>query len=368
MMSNHTIRRLIRSCFTVVACLISLSFTAAIDFEKMRSRELRKHLLKLGHDREELNKILDRAELKQLAEEFYSSKQKYDDEAAYRAKGVKFSIACIILASIFIFWEPISGVFGGMKETIDGFVYQLKERIRLIRMSLVNRFPLAAISLLLAIFLEILQPMIQISILASWVIPSSSSLRRFLIPMPNFQITVNHFLGQKEGKSTAPTTSFGDIGNMGVNIAPMVLMWISSYVKHKLEDFGASRLISVVEAKQKRRDDREAVRSFKSKLNSEPEFIVMDYADDYPNSANSGNIASDERNYIHSASRGFDQPAEQKVHQRNPVGYSPFEQQQSTLKSAFLQHVREGTEIDFEDSAGPPNNSAVDDGDFWATD
>ena len=327
------------------------------NFDNMRSRELRKHLLKLGHDRDELSKILDRKELKVLAEEFYNQKKQYDDDAAFRARGVQFSIGCIVVASIFIFWGPISSVLSSFQSWVDGFVYQIKERFRLISMSIVNRFPLAAVCLMLAVLLDVLQPLIQLSILASWIIPTASPLRRFLIPMPNFPITIDHFLGKKEGRSSKASSSIGDIGGMGVNVAPMVLMYISSYLKHRLEDFGASRLIFVVEAKQKRRDGREAVRTFRSKLDLQNKDFMMDFADNGDNDLNRQQYSS---SCGSSSSRGDRENLTERV--PRPVGHSPFEQHQGTVRSAFLEHVHNGPSTIFQ-----ADDNTVDDGDFWLT-
>lgn len=331
--------------------------TCSINFDNMRSRELRKHLLKLGHDREELSKILDRKELKVLAEEFYNQKRQYDDDAAFRARGVQFSIGCIVVASIFIFWGPISTLFSSFRSSVDGFVYQIKERFRLISMSIVNRFPLAAVCLMLAVFLDVLQPLIQLSILASWIIPTASPFRRFLIPMPNFPITIDHFLGKKEGRSSKPSSSIGDIGGMGVNVAPMILMYVSSYLKHRLEDFGASRLISVVEAKQKRRDGREAVRTFRSKLDLQSKDVMMDFAD-----ASDTNI--DRQQYSSSCGSSINRGDRENLPERvpRPVGHSPFEQHQGSMRSTFLEHVHNGPPAAFQ-----TDECTVDDGDFWLT-
>ena len=355
MLNSLEILSLPKSCCIF---LLTMSYAAAIDFEKMRSRELRKHLLKLGLNRGELAGILDRKELKRLAEEFYTQRKSFDADIVYRAKGVQFSIACIVIASIFIFWGQISAffaaIYSGFKSWFDGFVYQIKERFRLISMGVVNRFPLSCITLLLATLIQIMQPMIQLSVLASWVIPTTSPFRRFLFPMPSFPITINHFLGNKEGRSSKSTSSIGDIGSMGVNIAPMVLIWVCNYLKHRLEEFGASRLISIVEAKQKRRDDREAVRRFKSKLNANNEDLVMDYADEFKDGPGMDSGKASGNGY-------YEEEPRIKMQQRAPVGSSPFEQEKGNLKSAFFQHVRSGTKIELEDTG-------VDDGDYWLSD
>lgn len=339
---------------------------APIDFDNMRSRELRKHLLKWGHSRDELSKILDRKELRNLAEDFYSQKQKFDDEAAFKAKGVQFSIICIVFASILVFWEPILGVLSHFRSSIDGFIYQIKERLRLVKMSVSNRYPVAALSLIAATALEIIQPCIHLSILAGWIIPTGSVWRRFLIPMPNFSLTMNHLLGAtKPGSTSSQSRSkLDDLGNMGINVAPMVLLWVSNYLKHKLEDFGASRLIKVVDAKQRRRDDREAVRNFRAKVQADEEYVTLDFVDDCLPKANDDTTCN--RNAKSSSS------SEVRVSQVEMKGPSPFEKEMSYRTSSFLQHVSGGSKLDFQpadfDGSELRDATTVDDGDFWFND
>ena len=292
------------------------------DFKNMRSRELRKHLLSLGHNRDDLNKIVDRKELKLLAEEFYRQKQKYDSETDYKEKGVKFSIACILIATILFFWDKITAFLASFRPLFDGYVYQIKERLRLVSLSLTNRLHFAAASFILAAALEFILPLLQLSVLAGWVIPNGSPLRRFLIRMPSMPLTLNHFLGsgRRSSKSSDASSRIADIGDIGINVAPMILMWILNYAKLKLEEIGASRLIKIVDEKQRKRDDRDAMRNFRSKVSAESEFIVMDFVED--------DVSA---NHVINSAR------EQKQMQSEFKGPSPFEEQQNLLNSTFMQ-------------------------------
>ena len=336
------------------------------DFENMRSRELRKNLLKWGHSSSELKLILDRKELKRLAIEFHREKRKYDDDATFRAKGVKFSIGCIIIAFILVFWEPINALLSSLRGWVDGFIYQLKERMRLINMSITNRIPIATLSFGLAIVIEVFIPLLQLSICASWIIPVGSPLRKFLLPMPSLSLTMNHFLGGGQQKS--PSSTF-DIGSMGINVAPMIIMWICNQAKLKLEEFGASKLIKYVDEKQQRRDDREAVRRFRAKVQTESETVFMDFADSHIDGASCPASSS---NTDHNAKAETHQPLNNRS-QRLP---SPFEFQQSYMRSSFLSkmnaevitHDDQGEIFANSDSVGADVNNCVDDGDFWLDD
>lgn len=325
----------------------------------MRSRELRKNLLKWGYDKRELDMILDRSELRSLAENFYREKQKYDDHTVYNAKGVQFSIVCIVIAGIFFFSEPLLSLLSGLKSGVDGFIYQIRERFRLISMAVFNRLPLAASTLVLATVIEMILPIIQASIMLSWVIPGGSPFRRYLFPMPNFAITVNDLLGHKEQprRTQENKSSIPDFGGMGLNIAPMVIVWVCNYLKNKLENFGASRLIDIVNSKQRRRDERDALRKFRSSLNSETNIVFMDTVDDY-SSTNANELFGMKQNYgENDNSNNRSIPRKTK----SPFDISPFEQEQMK-KSAYLKQLHSGGEEMLYSS----NN--IDDGDSWLND
>ena len=332
----------------------------------MRSRELRKHLLKRGHSSDDLKLILDRKELKRLAIEFHREKRKYDDDATFRAKGVKFSIGCIIVAFILVFWEPINALLSSVRGWIDGFIYQLKERMRLINMSITNRIPTATLSFGLATAIEIFMPLLQLSICAGWMIPYGNPLRRFLIPMPSLSLTMNHFLGG--GQKKLPSSTF-DVGNMGINVAPMIIMWVCNQAKLKLEELGASKLIKYVDEKQQRRNDREAVRKFRAKVQTESETVFMDFSDSHIDAASYPTSGSD---HFHST----EAEKRQQLNNRSQRLPSPFEFQQSYMRSSFLGKMNakvlaHDDQEDFfvnGDSVGANVNNCVDDGDFWLDD
>mmetsp|Transcript_26804 Transcript_26804/g.25668 ORF Transcript_26804/g.25668 Transcript_26804/m.25668 type:complete len:382 (-) Transcript_26804:239-1384(-) len=338
-----------------------LGFINSIDLKSMRSRELRKNLLKWGYDKRDLDVILDKSELRSLAETFYREKQQYDDNTAYNAKGVQFSIICIVIAGIVFFSEPlVSGLLSlvsGLKSGVDGFTYQIKERFRMISMSVVNRFPLAASTLVLATLIEVILPIIQTSIMASWVIPTGSPFRRYLFPMPNFAITVNDLMGHKEQprRSQENSSSIPDFGGMGLNIAPMVVIWVCNYLKNRLENFGCSKLISIVNAKHKRKEERDALRKFRSNLNSETDIVFMDTVDDY-SSASGNDFPGMNQN---SGENGDNFPKPKKT--KSPFDISPFEQEQMR-KSAYLKQLHSGGQ----DVSYSSNNN--DDGDSWLND
>lgn len=186
--------------------VVTLLSVNSINVDTMRSKELRKNLLKWGYNLDDLNKILDKKELRVLAKEFYSQKEIHDKDVEYKEKGVKFSIMCVIIGLIFFFWEPLSSFLLSLRSFFDGYIYQIKERIRLISISIKNHFFIATISLISATIIEVIQPLIQLSIALSWVIPTGSMYRRYLFPMPSFSTSINHILGRKDQASSSSDT------------------------------------------------------------------------------------------------------------------------------------------------------------------
>jgi hypothetical protein len=171
--------------------------------------------------------------------------------------------------------------------------------------------------------------------------------------MPNFAITVNDLLGHKEQprRSRENSSSIPDFGGMGLNIAPMVVIWVCNYLKNRLENFGASRLISIVNSKHKRKEERDALRKFRSNLNSETDIIFMDTVDDY-SSANGNDFPGMKQN-----EDSFSIPKKTK----SPFDISPFEQEQMR-KSAYLKQLHSGGQDVLYSS------NINDDGDSWLND
>ena len=137
----------------------------------------------------------------------------------------------------------------------------------------------------------------------------------------------------------------------------------------KLEDLGASKLIKYVDEKQQRRNDREAGRKFRAKVQTEPETVFMNFAD-----SNSNNVfhPTDSDDLIDCTGGERSQPTQNQSH-RLP---SPFEFQQSYSRSSFLSRVNvEVTRRDDSEETdankgtfGAEVSDCVDDGDFWLDD
>ena len=205
--------------------------------DTMRARELRKLLVKLGYERNELKKIIDKQELRNLAHDLLAEHAKEESTKKFRAKAWYYSLIAGGLGLAYLMYEPFLIVLGGLKDWFRGQSYQTTLRIKLVRKSIEHRYPLATLALILATMIDIFQPTAQLSIMLSWVIPHGSYLRRFLLPMPNFSITLNHVLGMKNAQSASSSSSSKglsgsagtnnwshNIGDYGLNVAPMILM------------------------------------------------------------------------------------------------------------------------------------------------
>ena len=243
----------------------------ASDVDGMRSRELRKLLIKLGYGRKELKQIIDKAELRRLAKELLA--EEAADEAAALARSRAWRVAAAVgaLGALYLLKEPALVLLYGLQDWFRGQSYQTTLRIKLVRKSIEQRYLLATLALVLATVIDVVMPTLNVSIILSWFIPHGSVFRRFLIPMPNFSITLNTVLGMRQGsasRSGGHSRSVGvgsggsgggwshSIGDYGLNVAPMIIMTLCSWAKQHLENYGASSLMADASAKNKRKEER----------------------------------------------------------------------------------------------------------------
>ena len=209
------------------------------DVGTMRARELRKLLVKLGYERNELKKIIDKQELRNLAHDLLAEQAKEEETKQFRAKAWYYSLLAGGLGLAYLMYEPFLILLSGLKDWFRGQSYQTTLRFKLVRKSIEHRYPLATLALIIATMIDIFQPTAQLSIMLSWIIPHGSFLRRFLLPMPNFSLTLNNVLGMQNGNSRTASTSSNskglsgsagannwshNIGDYGLNVAPMILM------------------------------------------------------------------------------------------------------------------------------------------------
>jgi hypothetical protein len=361
------------------------------NIDSMRARDLRKLLYKLGHDRNELKKVIDKTELRKLARESLSEQEVEEAAKEFRSKAWKAAMIAGGLGVIYIMYAPVLAILYGLKDWFRGQSYQTTLRMKLIRKSIEHRYLLATLALILATVIDIMQPTAHFSIMLSWMIPHNSKWRRFLLPMPNFPITLNSVLGLRSAGGAAPaaTNSKGlsgsaggisgwshNMGEYGLNVAPMVMMWIAGWLKKVLEEYGASKLFDDARERNKRKEDRNNMKATRAQ-----------------EGVGEGAAMSGYDGSSHPADGGLDgHPPRQDPFLSRPVAARgppppdlPFADPMSNTRSKgpgiVRLHFSQPVQFDEAGATGPTNGtgadgqssgvdvswnqSAVDDGDFW---
>jgi hypothetical protein len=184
---------------------------------KMRVRDLKLHLLKLGASESEVARRLDKLELVELAL-FYIEK----DESR-EVYNFFFSLFGVVIV-IYVIWELIK--YFHVSQLILAYFRPALHKLPSLRYSLKKKLPLAILFLLLSILFDIYEIYVQISILLSWILPSQNVLSQFLAPTLSFPVSL-------PGRD-------GSAFNTGLNIGPMITIWISNFIKSRLESRAAS--------------------------------------------------------------------------------------------------------------------------------
>lgn len=254
-------------------------YRAQVELFTMRTRDLRQLLLKkLGADQDDIAKIIDKQELR------YFAANLIQEEIAHRANGVlnerlwKYTLIAIGISIIFLSRQPLIAIVQGVVEYFKSVKYQISSKFALVRLSIRNRLPIVCISLIIASALELVSPLMQMSVAASWILPSYSPLRRYLFPSLSIPVSADMLMSTVTGKKTPSTRSqqnvpspspkpgslfsdtvthaLGSVGSMGINVGPMLTLMIVGFVKNRLENWAASYLVNIVEERSKRHESK----------------------------------------------------------------------------------------------------------------
>jgi hypothetical protein len=223
----------ILSCATIVFALNDN------ELRLLRTKDIKKILLELGIDRNEINKHLDKDELIALVQETIQKQVSQRDEDLKFHYYTKIAIYSLIIILITLFYKHILAIILSTGQSLWGDYWIFTEKFKLVRQCIKYRILLALLAISTSCIIDVAIPLIHISTLLSWVIPSSSFLRQYLFPTPHFPISPHSILGR------GPTT--------GLNIGPMVFLWVLKYSKDKLENFAAGK---IVETRSSRKSNR----------------------------------------------------------------------------------------------------------------
>lgn len=231
-----------------------------IDIETMRARELRNLLIsKLKIKTTAISMILDRQELKVLALNELMIKQNMIQSDYFKAELFKLVIFILIIIIFLFLLKPITHILYTLLNQFYEAKYQIQLKCNMLLLSYQNKYYLALLAFFISMFLDVLSPAIQYSIVANWL-GFPRLIRTFSLP-----VNPAMFLGPNKISSSSQISR--TLGNFNLDFGPMITIFVIGFVKNWLNDYGASKLIHLAKSKEERKDRRREKR--RAKDNSE---------------------------------------------------------------------------------------------------
>jgi hypothetical protein len=274
-------------------------YRAHAQLEGMRARDLRKVLMKLGADPAEVSKILNKVELRDLAAKLIHEEIGEKATAAWTERAFKYTLIALGVGLILISRKPLLALIKGVVDYLRGVRYLIKSKLGLVRLSFRHRLPFVCLALVFTALLELVSPLMQASIVASWLLPSQSPLRRYLFPSLSIPVTANMIMGTLSGTasqsprrktSSSSSTStplagsvaaaLGDMGSYGLNVGPMITLMVVGFVKNRVENWAASFLIDIVEERRRRKESkrqRESDKAWRERGGHHDDTVAQDW-------------------------------------------------------------------------------------------
>jgi hypothetical protein len=207
-----------------------LLFWENVDFDNMRVRELKRYLIsKLGASKVLVEKIVDKKELKKLANDLLNDKRRVSLELMFKKYMNQIVIILILLVSVFLFRSSVY-------DSIQGYVYVMRKKIRMLRISIQNFKTLTSIALVIVLILDVYEPLLHLSAILRWILPQE--LQYFRIPALSLSPS-SLFSGSRQDESLRWISGF-DFG-------PMLTLWILRSIKGKLEIFSSRNLLPFID-------------------------------------------------------------------------------------------------------------------------
>ena len=213
----------------------------------MRTRELKNFLIqKDNFDPKLVNHILDRNELIQLA---LSSKKKYNNANYYHDDEFAIIISRILLFILlgYVTYKCRHIINDILLDPFTSCYYRIMLKIAGMRKCIKKCFMLSFFAFFVSCIIDIYDPLIQLRILFSWVVPSDNFVRMFL----NHHVKI---LSLPVNPSLVMTNKkLSSFINYGIDLGPVITLYILKFIKNKLEDFACSALLKYREEKRKRK-------------------------------------------------------------------------------------------------------------------
>jgi hypothetical protein len=243
----------------------------SVDFYSMRTRDLRRWLLKMGAEESDVSKILDKKELITLALNILKTQE---FEKSYHDNLNKIYYGTIIMGVV-IFIYLAKDLLISISSSLISFLMQefflVQIKFKILKKAIKHARIFAILTLLISILCDLTINCIQYSIILSWVIPRDNFLRFYLVKTFSIPMSPSNLLG------------FGS-SMYSVDIGPMVTIWALKFLGKKFENIVGEQLIDVADLKNKKRfQNNNNFNSKKSSDNSNLNYVnsnvdISDYS------------------------------------------------------------------------------------------
>lgn len=244
---------------------MSSASSLLLDIEVMRTRELKNLLLQRLHcDPGHINKVLDRDELRRLAKKLVmenpslvsssstsssvsSSPQPFQRPMSPSQTWWQLIVLLILLLLSLLYVGGFSfGPNAGFKwknvwKFIKSQFYRAAKRVEMAVTCFHEAIYLGGLSLLIANLVEVYGMIIQFSSLLSWILPAHSIIMVWLTSLPRISVPLSALMNtMTSSKMTSFATSTSS--SFGIDVGPMLTIWLCIWLTNQLENIGAGRL------------------------------------------------------------------------------------------------------------------------------
>lgn len=239
---------------------ISCGSDAVPDVSNFSARKLRNLLLQdLRIDRDIVYKILDRKELKDLAESVLMSSSYSQCQDYWWSLIMTTSTVVVLVVTLAYFNEEVLKL---VRFFTGGWINTdlMHQRFRILRKCLKkNRSPIGVIAAVLAIILDVISFYIQLSAFLSWLVPYHWTIYRYLwfgISLPvNASDIMGQYMGARKSQDawkSAFQSSSPSSGSWTINAGPMLTLTALRFISNKLDEYAVKMLVQVRNSRRSR--------------------------------------------------------------------------------------------------------------------
>ncbi len=229
------------------------------DIADLRSRDLRKLLIRFGVATGEINRILDKTELQKWVVRLMEEERIDAVNKMWREQSLKLTIIVGILTLFYYYKDAFASLSMYMMEYFKGVSYQIRQQSEMAGIAFRQRMYTAGIMLSAAVILDVLQRWMQMSTAASWILPSDSFARSLLFPYISLPVTADMIVPKD------PTADHKKLQEYGLNLAPMIYMAVTGYAKNWLQEKGTQPIAESVLEKSRKKEAKKQAKAQKTR-------------------------------------------------------------------------------------------------------